>query len=108
MKFENIVFGKLVDDNSKCEHYNSDLDIVAIKLKCCNKYYACIFCHNEMENHQAVVWLKEEQNTKAIICGICKTEITINEYLECKNICPNCSGGFNPKCYNHYPYYFEQ
>lgn len=103
-----MVHGKLVEDNYRCEHYNSVLDIVAIKHKCCDTYYACIFCHNEAENHTTEVWSLAEQNTKAICCGNCKTEMTIEAYLQCQSICPNCSSAFNPKCYNHYPYYFEQ
>jgi uncharacterized CHY-type Zn-finger protein len=104
---ETKIHGSLIDNNTRCSHYNSELDIIAIKLKCCDKYYACINCHNEMEQHEAIVWQKNEFNEKAIICGSCKTELSINNYLICNNTCPNCKSSFNPKCKNHYPFYFE-
>ena len=99
--------GKLLDDETRCEHYHSEKDIIAIKLKCCQTYYPCISCHNETTNHKAEVWLKTERDTKAILCGSCKTELTINEYFACESICPNCTAAFNPKCENHYHFYFE-
>jgi uncharacterized CHY-type Zn-finger protein len=101
------VQGSIVDEKTRCEHYNSPLDIIAIKFKCCNTYYACIHCHNENEKHEVVVWNKEEQNTKAILCGNCNFEMTINDYFSCNNECPICESLFNPKCSNHYHYYFE-
>jgi uncharacterized CHY-type Zn-finger protein len=101
------IYGDLLDDNTRCTHYHSSLDIIAIKMKCCGNYYACISCHNEIEKHQTAVWTKDEFEKKAIICGICKTELTIAEYLSCNSKCPNCKSGFNPKCSNHYHYYFE-
>jgi uncharacterized CHY-type Zn-finger protein len=105
---EHMIFGTLTDDNTRCTHYNSVLDIITIKFKCCNKYYACIHCHNDAADHAETVWLKNEFDTKAILCGNCKAEMTIAEYLDCKNECPACSSKFNPKCSNHYDYYFEQ
>ena len=101
------VQGSIVDEHTRCKHYNSALDIIAIKFKCCNTYYACIYCHNENEKHTTAVWNKDEQNTNAILCGNCNTEITIEEYLNGNNECPSCKSLFNPKCSNHYHYYFE-
>jgi uncharacterized CHY-type Zn-finger protein len=103
-----MIFGTLTDDNTRCTHYNSVLDIIAIKFKCCNKYYACIHCHNDAADHAETAWLKNEFDTKAILCGNCKAEMTITEYLDCNNECPACKSNFNPKCSNHYYYYFEQ
>jgi uncharacterized CHY-type Zn-finger protein len=102
-----IVHGTLVDEQTRCTHYHSTLDIIAIKMKCCNKYYACIHCHNEAEKHAIEVWTKQEHNEKAILCGNCNNELTINTYLNCENVCPSCSSNFNPKCSNHYHFYFE-
>lgn len=104
---KNEIMGNIIDTNSRCVHYHSALDIIAIKMKCCNKYYACIQCHNDLESHEPKQWNKEENDTKAIICGECNIELTINEYLKCNNECPNCKALFNPKCINHYHYYFE-
>jgi uncharacterized CHY-type Zn-finger protein len=101
------VKGKTIDNQTRCGHYHSDLDVIAIKFKCCENYYPCYFCHEETENHQVEIWKKEEFETLAILCGVCKHEMTINEYLNCHNICPFCQTFFNPKCENHYHFYFE-
>ena len=101
------VFGKVIDDDTRCEHYHSVLDIIAIKFKCCDKYYPCYQCHEEMAGHAAQIWSKDECDTKAILCGICKTELTINEYMRSGDRCPNCNAAFNPNCSKHYHLYFE-
>ena len=101
------VKGKTVDAHTRCVHYHSPLDIIAIKMKCCNTYYPCIFCHNDNAGHDAAVWNKNEFDKKAILCGACQTEMTINDYLESNNTCPHCKAAFNPACSNHYQYYFE-
>ncbi|MEQ8425502.1 MAG: chromophore lyase, partial [Cyclobacteriaceae bacterium] len=64
-------------------------------------------CHEESANHKALTWSKDEFNEKAILCGICKRELTINEYLGSSNTCPNCSASFNPNCEKHYRLYFN-
>ena len=102
------VKGKLVDDETRCEHYHSLPDIIAIKFKCCNEYYPCYRCHEETANHKSLVWKREEWNTKAILCGICKEELTINEYFNSNNHCPNCNTAFNPGCSKHYHLYFDK
>ena len=57
--------------------------------------------------HSATVWPREEFGTKAILCGACKAELAINEYLECDSKCGRCGATFNPRCANHYDLYFE-
>ena len=99
--------GRLTDNFTRCRHYHSALDIIAIKIKCCNTYYACIHCHEETAEHPVDLWLQKEWDTKAILCGACKTEMSINEYFNCEYKCPNCHSAFNPKCSNHNHLYFE-
>ena len=99
--------GKTIDAHSRCTHYYSSLDIIAIKMKCCNTYFACIHCHEEEAGHNPEVWNKNEFDTKAILCGNCYTELTINEYLESNYQCPFCKATFNPRCSNHNHFYFE-
>lgn len=99
--------GKIVDEHTRCSHYHSSLDIIAIKMKCCNEYYACIHCHEEETDHKPEVWLKKEFNKKAILCGNCFNELTINQYLESNYHCPFCEAAFNPRCSNHNHFYFE-
>jgi len=102
------VKGKPVDDQTRCEHYHSPLDIIAIKFKCCDDYFPCYQCHQETVDHNPLVWPKDELDTKAVLCGVCKHELTINEYVNSQNYCPNCKSGFNPGCGNHYHLYFEK
>ncbi len=101
------VKGKLVDEHTRCEHYHSPLDIIAIKFKCCNEYYACIHCHEDCADHPAMQLKKEECDTKAVLCGNCNYELSISEYLNCNYQCPNCGSVFNQKCKGHDHYYFE-
>ncbi|MBS1512102.1 MAG: hypothetical protein JST86_14735 [Bacteroidetes bacterium] len=109
MQSPNItVKGNTVDAHTRCTHYHSPLDIIAIKMKCCDTYYPCIECHNENEDHTAKVWPADEFETKAVLCGNCYTELTINEYLQCNNHCPVCHAAFNPGCSKHHHFYFEQ
>ncbi|WKZ60447.1 MAG: CHY zinc finger protein [Cyclobacteriaceae bacterium] len=101
------VFGKPVDNQTRCVHWHSPLDIIAIKFNCCNQYYPCFSCHEETADHAATVWPKKEFDTKGILCGVCGHELTINEYMQCNNTCPKCTAPFNPGCKNHYHLYFE-
>ena len=102
-----MIKGKLVDDQTRCIHYHSELDIIAIKFKCCGEYYPCYECHAEMAGHPSQVWTKEERNEKAVLCGVCQAELTIQEYFDSDNTCPHCKSSFNPNCSRHYHLYFE-
>jgi uncharacterized CHY-type Zn-finger protein len=104
---DQLIKGKPIDDNTRCVHYHSPLDIIAIKFKCCNDYYPCHQCHEETAGHPAEKWSKDEQDIKAVLCGICRHELTIKEYLASGNKCPGCSSLFNPKCSLHYDLYFK-
>lgn len=96
-----------IDGQGRCRHYHSDSDIVAIKFKCCGQWYACIHCHKEAADHAPAVWLKEEFHKTAVLCGHCNTSLSIDDYFAAGNQCPTCGAGFNPKCSNHYQFYFE-
>ena len=102
------VKGKQIDNETRCIHYNTALDIIAIKFKCCNTYYPCYYCHAEEAGHIAIVWNKDEFETNAVLCGSCKHEMTVIEYKNCTYNCPYCDAAFNPKCSNHDHLYFEQ
>ena len=101
------LYGKIIDDNTRCEHYHSPVDIIAIKFKCCCHYYPCYQCHEETAGHATQTWSKAEWNVKAILCGKCKTELTINEYMRSGDQCPKCGAAFNPNCRKHYHLYFQ-
>ncbi|MBG9736925.1 CHY zinc finger protein [Paenibacillus alvei] len=97
-----------IDAMTRCRHYHSEVDVIAIKFKCCDVYYGCYYCHAEMADHQPIVWPMEEQDAKAILCGSCYAELTIEQYLNSHYKCPVCHVSFNPGCKNHNHLYFEQ
>jgi uncharacterized CHY-type Zn-finger protein len=102
------VRGVDLDAQTRCSHYRTSLDVIAIRMKCCGDYYACKDCHIALADHPIEVWPQSDWNQKAILCGLCGSELTVNQYLECGNRCPACEAGFNPGCRNHYHFYFEK
>ena len=101
------VRGVNLDKQTRCVHYHTELDIVAIKMKCCGVYYACKDCHEALAGHKIQVWEQSEFMQKAILCGCCQTELTISDYMASENRCPACGAEFNPGCRNHHHFYFE-
>ena len=101
------VRGIQLDPQNRCVHYHTCVDIIAIKMKCCGVYYACKDCHDELAGHEIQVWPEDEWTQKAVLCGQCGTELTINDYMACGHRCPACSAELNPRCSNHYHFYFE-
>lgn len=102
------VYGKAIDEQTRCSHWHSELDIIAIKFRCCKKYYPCYSCHSECVDHVAQVWPEKEWGNKAILCGNCGLQLSIRKYMNCQNTCPDCNSDFNPGCRKHYDLYFEQ
>lgn len=99
------VFGKTVDAHTRCEHYSTELDIIAIRFFCCDRYYPCHLCHLECADHPAQQWPRGQRKRRAILCGMCWTELTVEKYRSVSG-CPNCSAMFNPGCRAHSSYYF--
>jgi uncharacterized CHY-type Zn-finger protein len=102
-----IVRGVNLDAQTRCRHYRGPTDVIAIKMKCCGAFYACKDCHEEVADHPIAVWPENEWNRKAVLCGACRTVLTILEYMQSDARCPACSAQFNPKCRNHYHFYFQ-
>ena len=102
------VHGTGVNERTQCTHWHSERDIIAIKFKCCDEFYACFDCHHETADHAPVVWPKAEFNEPAILCGNCQSTLSISSYLSCHNACPHCQAAFNPGCATHYHLYFER
>ncbi|ARJ51265.1 CHY zinc finger protein [Staphylococcus lutrae] len=100
------VYGATIDDETRCVHYHTPLDIIAIKFKCCNKYYPCFKCHNESEKHHPKRWHSDEFDVHAILCGVCQHEMSIETYMMNES-CPKCNAHFNNRCKFHYHHYFE-
>ncbi len=102
-----LVTGLDVDPETRCAHYHSERDIIAIRFKCCGEWFPCHACHAELAGHATRVWSKDEFNTRAVLCGGCDHQLTVREYLDCSSVCPNCCRQFNPGCARHYDRYFE-
>jgi uncharacterized CHY-type Zn-finger protein len=101
------VRGVDVDAETRCVHWRSAVDIVAIKMACCGVYWACKDCHEELAGHAIAIWPRGGWDARAVLCGACGREMTIREYLGCEARCPACGAGFNPGCSRHYHFYFE-
>ncbi len=101
------VHGKDVDSQTRCAHYNSDIDIIAIKFKCCGQWFPCFECHAEHTVHTPEVWAVNEYYTPAVLCGGCGHQLSVKEYLQCDSVCTKCRRAFNPGCARHYHLYFE-
>ena len=101
------VLGQTVDDETRCIHYHSALDVIAIKFACCGEYYPCHLCHEEAAGHPARVWPVSDRDEPAVLCGVCDAELTITEYLGV-DACPRCAAEFNPGCRLHSHLYFAQ
>jgi uncharacterized CHY-type Zn-finger protein len=100
------VLGVGLDGETRCVHYGSALDVIAIRMKCCGFYYACKDCHDALAGHATQVWPRAEWDEQAVLCGACGTEMSIRQYLDCGNECPACQTQFNPGCRNHHHFYF--
>jgi uncharacterized CHY-type Zn-finger protein len=99
------IHGKPIDPHTRCIHYGTALDIVAIKFRCCGNYYPCHLCHAECAGHPAALWSLGEYDQKAILCGECSAELAIADYLAVEH-CPSCGSTFNPACALHSHLYF--
>lgn len=105
---EIAVAGVGVDAQTRCSHYASPADVVGIKFACCESYYACYECHEAVADHSSAVWSRADFDEKAVLCGVCRTELTIRQYLDSEFACPACDAAFNPGCRDHYHLYFER
>ncbi|MBP2622941.1 CHY zinc finger protein [Streptococcus oricebi] len=100
------VFGLEIDEETRCLHYHSDLDIVALKCWACQDYFSCYQCHDSLRDHHFVAYPSKQKSDKVVLCGACKSELTISLYRG-QLSCPNCKRAFNPACKNHYDLYFR-
>jgi uncharacterized CHY-type Zn-finger protein len=100
------VLGPTVDEQTRCVHYRTPLDVIAIRFACCNEYYPCHLCHEVAAGHPARTWSVADRDQHAVLCGVCGTELTIAEYSETEG-CPACAARFNPGCSLHAHLYFD-
>ena len=99
--------GVNLDAQTRCAHYHSLLDVVALRMRCCEEYYACRECHDLLADHPAEVWPRAEWDADAAMCGVCGGLMSVQTYLACDDRCPACAAPFNPGCRLHRGLYFE-
>lgn len=101
-----------------CTHWNSPLDVVAIRFHCCGRTYPCLHCHDEASGHPVTPWptdTADDLAVEAVMCRNCGTWLSVGEYLElydetdqCQSPhCPHCAANFNPGCARHTHIYFQ-
>ncbi|MBD2761735.1 hypothetical protein IEE91_02055 [Kocuria sp. cx-455] len=100
------VLGSLVDDQTRCVHYRTPLDVVAIKFRCCHEYYPCHLCHQDSAGHPAEQWTAAEYDAAAVLCGVCGHELSVRDYMGV-DACTRCGAQFNPGCRLHAHFYFD-
>jgi uncharacterized CHY-type Zn-finger protein len=102
-----VVLGPVVDEQTRCIHYGTPLDVIAIKFACCGDFYPCHLCHAETADHAAAQWPVGSRDEQAVICGVCGHQLTIVDYLDTE-ACPACTAPFNPGCKLHADFYFQR
>ena len=102
-----VVRGVEVDEQTRCSHWGSPADVIAIKFPCCGEFYSCYECHARLANHVPCKWPASSRSECAVLCGVCGSTLTIDEYLASDNTCPICAAPFNPGCAKHYDLYWE-
>jgi uncharacterized CHY-type Zn-finger protein len=100
------VYGEDVDGETRCAHYATARDVVAIQFACCERFYPCHACHDAVADHDAEQWSADAFDQRAILCGACGARLTIEDYLACDDECPDCEHAFNPGCAAHADRYF--
>lgn len=101
------VRGVAVDPETRCAHYDTEQDVIALRFGCCEAYYPCFECHEVLADHQSDPWPRERFDEPAVLCGVCGAELTVGEYRDCDHSCPDCDAAFNPGCVVHEDRYFE-
>lgn len=89
------VRGVEIDAQTRCIHYHSALDVIAIRFGCCDEYYSCFECHEALADHPAKPWPRNRFDESAVLCGVCGSTLIVNEYMNCQSRCPCCNAAFN-------------
>ena len=79
---------QVLDAETRCAHYHTEIDRIAIKFYCCDTIIPCYECHEETVVETEPSGQKKNSTKKAILCGACGHELTVEEYLDCKSECP--------------------
>ena len=98
--------GVRVDAQTRCAHYDTDLDVVALRFPCCGVYYPCFRCHADVCDHRPERVPSDAFDDPTVLCGACGEALSARAYLDCGDSCPNCEASFNPGCRRHRDRYF--
>ena len=129
--------GIAVDPETRCAHWESDLDVVALRFGCCATFSPCHTCHAETADHDPEPWPRARFDEPAVLCGACGATLSARVYLDGDSegqspsgnraspgdnegrspsgsrakpdddACPVCGTAFNPECRRHRDRYFE-
>ncbi|MFD1569354.1 CHY zinc finger protein [Halorubrum laminariae] len=99
--------GVAVDHETRCAHWNSAVDVVALRFGCCGTYYPCDACHDAATDHTAEPWPRDRFDEPAVLCGRCRARLSVRAYLDTDDACPRCGVAFNPGCRAHADRYFD-
>lgn len=102
------ILGVDVDPQSRCAHWHSAVDVVAMRFKCCRKFLGCRTCHDTVDGHSAELWDPMADPDEVVaLCGVCHSEFTLTDYLPTRDVCPKCRAAWNPGCVGHRHLYFK-
>lgn len=96
-----------VDAETRCAHWEDQVDVIALRFACCDTYYPCFSCHEAATDHEVVQWPADRFDEPAVLCGACRTTLTAAAYLSGGDACPHCGAAFNLGCREHRHLYFE-
>jgi len=95
-----------VDAETRCAHYDDAVDVVALRFHCCGAYYPCFRCHGAATDHEPERVPRDAFDDPAVLCGVCGDSLSVREYLDAEDACPDCGAAFNPGCRRHRDRYF--
>ena len=98
--------GVEVDAETRCAHYDTAADVVALRFPCCDCYYPCFRCHAAVTDHEPERVRQAAFDDSAVLCGGCGATLSVRSYLDCEDACPACDAAFNPGCRRHRDRYF--
>ena len=99
--------GVAVDDETRCRHWHDRVDVVALRFACCDAYYPCAACHAETTAHETDRLPRDRFGEQAVLCGVCRTTLSVETYLDAGDECSACGVSFNPACRSHHHLYFD-
>ncbi|GGM67405.1 putative CHY-type Zn-finger protein [Halarchaeum rubridurum] len=105
---DTVVRGLDVDPETRCAHYDTARDVVAVRAACCDTYYPCRACHDAVADHDHEVVPRDAFDDPAVLCGACGATLTVREYADCDDACPACGHAFNPGYKRHWSRYFAE